>query len=269
MIVTMLGTGSEGNAIVVECEGERVLIDAGYSARTLVRRLLAAGIEPASISAVVLTHEHGDHVAGTRVAAKRFRWTVYATAGTIAACPRLADVSPVPISPRETLLVDTMRLTSVRTPHDGAEPIAVVVESVSSGARCALVYDLGHVTNALERAVADVDALVIESNHDEHMLRNGSYPRSLQRRIAGPNGHLSNTAAGAMARAVAHSGLRHIVLAHLSQENNTPELARATVARALRGTGYRGTLSVSRQHGLTRFSVERAQRVEQMALAIP
>lgn len=266
MIVTMLGTGSKGNAIVVECDGDRVLIDAGYAARTLVRRLKAADIAPESVSALVLTHEHGDHTCGARTAAKRYGWTVYATAGTIEATPRLRETRPVAISPRETLRLETMRVTSVRTPHDGDDPIAVVVDGVASGVRCGFVYDLGHVTQTIEHAVTDLDALVLESNHDEAMLRYGPYPPSLKKRVAGPKGHLSNAAAGALARRVVHRGLRHLVLAHLSEQNNTPEVARAAVARALRGTGYRGTLTVSRQHGLTKFVVERLRPVEQMSL---
>jgi phosphoribosyl 1,2-cyclic phosphodiesterase len=266
--VAILGTGSKGNAIVVECEGERVLIDAGYPARTLVRRLKAADIAPESIGALVLTHEHSDHTCGARTAARRFGWTVYATAGTIAATPRLREVNPVAISPRESLRLESMRVTSVRTPHDGDDPVALVIDAVASGARCAFVYDLGHVTQTIEQAVRDVDALVLESNHDDAMLRSGPYPPSLKRRVAGPKGHLSNAEAGALARRVAHAGLRHLILAHLSEQNNTPDVARLTVARALRGTGYRGTLSVSRQHGLTRFRVERSRAVEQMALGL-
>ncbi|MGQ0767222.1 MAG: MBL fold metallo-hydrolase [Gemmatimonadota bacterium] len=266
MIVTLLGTGSKGNAIVIEADGERVLIDAGYPARTLARRLAVADIAPSSISALVLTHEHFDHARGARVAAKRHGWTVYGTPGTIAAVPRLSEASPIPISPRETLLLDTMMVSTVRTPHDGDETVGVVVESIGTGARCGLLYDLGHTTPALRRAMSDLDALVIESNHDPEMLRAGPYPLSLQRRIAGPEGHLSNAAAGTFCRGVVHKGLRHIVLVHLSEENNAPEVARGTVARSLRGSKYGGTLSVSRQHGLTRFSVESSRRSSQMSL---
>ncbi len=266
MKVTVLGSGSKGNALVVECEEDRILVDAGFPARTLVARLRAARIEPESISALILTHEHSDHVAGARVAARRFGWTVYATAGTIAEVPRLREVAPVPISPRETLALDTMQVRCVRIPHDGLDPIALTIESRSTGARLGVAYDIGHVTPTLEGALADLDALVLESNHDTEMLRNGPYPRSLQRRIAGGRGHLNNAGAARLAAALVHRGLRHVVLAHLSEQNNTPELARRTVGMALRRTPYEGTLTVASQDGVVRFGVARSPRVEQIDL---
>jgi phosphoribosyl 1,2-cyclic phosphodiesterase len=264
--VTVLGSGSKGNAMVVECEEDRILVDAGFAARTLVARLRAAGIAPESISALVLTHEHNDHVQGARVAAKRFGWTVYATAGTITEVPRLSDVAPVPMSPRETLALDTMRIGCLRIPHDGLDPVALVIESRATGARLGVAYDVGHVTPTLERTLRDLDALVLESNHDTEMLRNGPYPRSLQRRISGGHGHLSNDAAARLAAAVAHPGLRHVVLAHLSEQNNTPDVARRTVGVALRRTPYDGTLTVASQDGVVRFDVSRSPRVEQIDL---
>lgn len=266
MKVTVLGSGSRGNALVVECGDDRILVDAGFAARTLVGRLRAAHIDPASISALILTHEHGDHVRGARTAARRFGWTVYATAGTIAEVPGLADVSPVPISPRETLALDTMRVSCLRVPHDGVEPVALTIESRESGARLGVAYDIGHVTPTIEKALADLDAVVLESNHDEVMLRHGPYPPALQRRISGGRGHLSNAAAARLAMSLVHRGLRHVVLAHLSEQNNTPEVARRTMGVALRRTPYDGTLTVAPQDGVVRFGVERARRVEQMDL---
>ena len=266
MKVTILGTGSRGNATVVECEGDRVLVDAGFPARTLAQRLRATGIEPGSISALILTHAHGDHAHGARVAAKRFGWTVYATHGTIDAMPELAAVKPVPISPRETLMLDTMLVTSVRIPHDCTEPIAIAVESRSTGARCGIAYDVGHPAVSVERALAQVDAIVLESNHDEIMLRHGPYPRSVQQRISGGRGHLSNRGAARLARGITHRGLRHVVLAHLSMQNNTEEAAHEAVWGTLRKSGFKGSLTIAGQDVATSFTVERARRAEQMDL---
>jgi phosphoribosyl 1,2-cyclic phosphodiesterase len=226
----------------------------------------AAGVDPASVSALVLTHAHGDHATGARVAARRFGWTVYATPGTIRSLPDLAEASPVPISPRESLYLDTMVVTSVPTPHDCAEPVALALESRSSGARCGVAWDMGHVPASVERAMGRLDAIVLESNHDEQMLRSGPYPRSVQHRIAGGQGHLSNRAAARLARAIAHRGLRHVVLAHLSEQNNTAEVARATMHAALRTSAFRGSLSVAPQDAITQFTVERSRHVEQMNL---
>ncbi|MGQ0646808.1 MAG: MBL fold metallo-hydrolase [Gemmatimonadaceae bacterium] len=266
MNVTILGTGSRGNAVVVECDGDHVLIDAGFPARNLVRRLRAADVAPESVSALILTHAHGDHAEGAHVAARRYGWTVYATPGTIAAIPELAAVTPVPISTRESLHLDTMSVGSVRIPHDCAEPVALVVESRSSGARCGVAYDIGHVPASLERALSELDALVLESNHDVQMLRYGPYPRSVQNRITGGRGHLSNVAAAHLARVIAHRGLRHLVLAHLSEHNNTADMARTTMQRALRASSFRGKLSVAAQDAITHFTVEHSRRAEQMTL---
>lgn len=266
MNVTILGSGSRGNALVIECDGDRLLVDAGFPARTLVARMRACGIAPESISALLLTHAHGDHATGARVAAKRFGWTVYATEGTIDALPDLARVSPVKISTQESLQLDTMRVTSVRTPHDCAEPIAITVEGMRSGARCGIAYDLGHVPASVARALEGVDALVLESNHDLEMLRNGPYPPSLQRRISGGRGHLSNSMAAGLARTIAHRGLRHLVLAHLSEQNNAPEVARRTMQGALRGTVFKGRLGVAPQDRALSFEVEHTQGVQQLDL---
>jgi phosphoribosyl 1,2-cyclic phosphodiesterase len=264
--VTILGTGSRGNATVVECDGDRVLVDAGFPARTLAQRLRATGIDPTSISALILTHAHGDHAHGARVAATRYGWTVYATRGTIDALPELAPVRPVPISARETLMLDTMLVTSVRIPHDCTEPIAVAVESRSTGARCGIAYDVGYPAASVERSLSEMDAIVLESNHDEVMLRHGPYPRSVQQRITGGRGHLSNRGAARLARGIHHRGLRHVVLAHLSLQNNTEAAAHDTVSVALRRAGFKGILSVAGQDVATTFTVERARRAVQMDL---
>jgi phosphoribosyl 1,2-cyclic phosphodiesterase len=266
MIVTILGTGSEGNAIVVEGDDERILVDAGFPARTLARRLRQAGIAPESIRALVLTHAHGDHACGARVAARAFGWTVYATAGTLRAMPELSAVGTRVMRPQELFALDTLSVAPLRIPHDCAEPVAVRVESRSTGARLGIAYDLGYVPGAVERALGGLDALIVESNHDEQMLRTGPYPPSVQQRIAGINGHLSNRAAARLLRRVAHRTLRHVVLAHLSAENNRADLAWDTMVGGLRGTPFRGTVTVAAQHAATRLTVAREQRVEQLAL---
>jgi len=266
MNVAILGSGSKGNAVVLEADGARVLVDAGFPARTLARRLLAAEIAPESIGAVVLTHEHGDHVSGACRAARSWGWRVYATAGTIAATPGLAALRPQTIAAGERVVLDGMQLQCVRTPHDARDPIAIVAEAAATGTRVGIAYDLGHVPMAVEQALRQLDALILEANHDDEMLRAGPYPVVVQDRIAGAHGHLSNRAAADLARTVAHRGLRHLVLAHLSQHNNTPDVARATVDRAVRATSFRGSLTVARQDAVTSFAVERARRVEQLSL---
>jgi phosphoribosyl 1,2-cyclic phosphodiesterase len=178
----------------------------------------------------------------------------------------LREVQPIPISTRETLALDTMRVRSVRTPHDAMEPVALIVESIRSGARCGIAYDMGHVSQSVERALADVDILVLESNHDEAMLRDGDYPLALKRRISGGRGHLSNAHAAGLLQRLVHSGLSHVVLAHLSADNNRPRLALETVAAAARRARFRGTLVAATQDGVTRVHAARGPRHEQMLL---
>jgi phosphoribosyl 1,2-cyclic phosphodiesterase len=138
----------------------------------------------------------------------------------------------------------------VKAPHDAREPVALVATTKSTGERVGIAYDLGHLTERFIRHFADVDVLVLESNHDSAMLRTGPYPWSLKQRVAGPNGHLSNAEAALMARTCVHRGLRHVVLCHLSQVNNRPEMALKAMRTALRGSGFRGTLQAAPQHSV-------------------
>ncbi|MBK6487973.1 MAG: MBL fold metallo-hydrolase [Gemmatimonadetes bacterium] len=266
MNVTILGSGSRGNAVVLEADGIRLLIDAGFNAKTLAARMATADIAPESISAVVLTHEHSDHVAGVCTAARRWGWKIFGTDGTIRGTAGLSNLNPITIDVELPLQLETMRVRCVRTPHDAGEPIAVVVEGIACGSRLGIAYDLGHVPAGLTREFQQLDGLILEANHDDEMLRAGPYPVVVQNRIASSHGHLNNRAAASLARQVAHRGLRHVVLAHLSQHNNTAALARSTVDAAIRSTDFRGALTVSRQDAVTSFTLQRARRAEQLSL---
>ena len=238
----LLGSGSRGNATVIESGDTRVLIDAGFPRRVLARRLASAGIAPESISALVLTHEHQDHACGAASSIRRWSWPVYATSGTLAQCP-VADAQP--IAAAGTLRVGALDLTAFPVPHDATSPIALVATERSTGARIGLAYDFGHVTDRVRAALERVDVLIVESNHDEMMLRACPYPPSVRWRIAGPRGHLSNRAAAELVRSVAWRGLRQVVLAHLSETCNEPELAVAAMRKA-----WRGLLETAPQDGL-------------------
>ena len=161
-----------------------------------------------------------------------------------------------------------LELRVLRTPHDANEPVALVASSRSSGARVGVLYDLGHVTPRLAAHFSDLDAFLLESNHDDEMLRNGPYPRVVQDRIAGPRGHLSNADAGAVARLCVHRGLRHLVLCHLSENNNLPEVALRSMRAALRGSGFRGTLQAAPQGSTLSVSIGRVVREGQLSLAL-
>jgi len=229
----LLGSGSRGNATVIESGDTRVLIDAGFPRRVLARRLEAAGIAPESISALVLTHEHHDHARGAAASARRWGWRVYSTSGTLAQCPEFADVEP--IRPDSTWGLGALDFTTFPVPHDATSPIALVATERNTGARLGLAYDFGHVTDGVRSALQRVDVLVVESNHDEMMLRACPYPPSVMWRIAGPRGHLSNRAAAELVRSVSWRGLRQVVLAHLSETCNEPEFAVEAMRRVWRG----------------------------------
>ena len=268
MKIHILGSGSRGNAIVLESERECILVDAGFGPRTLVARMRSLGVEPASISTLVLTHEHSDHIEGAAAAARRWNWTVHATEGTLRSWPEHRRARTQTCSPRRDIVLGDFTISIIRTPHDAREPIALVATANSSGVRVGIAYDLGHVSRRFASQFEDVDALLLESNHDEGMLRSGPYPRVVQNRIAGPLGHLSNTDAAVMARACVHAGLRHLVLCHLSAQNNHPTVALDTMRAGMRGAGFRGTLQAASQDVPMTVSLARSRRSGQLSLAL-
>lgn len=247
MNLWVLGSGSSGNAILVETARSRILVDAGFAPRVLKQRLSVAGVSPESIEAVVVTHEHNDHMKGVAKAAQRWGWTIVSTAGTRMMCPEWAGL-PTILTPRKsTLVVGDFQLETVPVPHDANEPIAVIVTSLAEGSRAGIVYDLGFVGETVARALDKLDVLVIEANHDEGMLRAGPYPVSVQARIGGKFGHLSNRGAAQTVSQAMHSTLNNVVLAHLSQNCNHPRAALTTVGDALRRARFRGRLTASSQ----------------------
>jgi phosphoribosyl 1,2-cyclic phosphodiesterase len=247
--LTVLGSGSRGNALLVEAGSDALLVDAGFSFRDLASRLAAAGRDTATIRAIALTHEHGDHARGAGRAAAAWGVPVCASAGTLRALDgRLAGAPGIVALPAgRRVPCASFVLTAFPTAHDAADPVVLVLED-AEGRRVAVAYDVGSPTAALGLACRDLDGLVLETNHDEVMLRASGYPAQVRSRIAGRGGHLSNTQAAALAAEVAHDGLSVLVLAHLSDRCNTPELARRTVTTALQGTAFRGTILVASQH---------------------
>jgi phosphoribosyl 1,2-cyclic phosphodiesterase len=247
MRVWVLGSGSAGNAVLVESAGTRIIIDAGFPVRELAKRLAAIGVSGDSIEGAIITHEHTDHVRGVCAAAKRWKWAVHASTGTIAGHPLLTEICARPFAAGATLELGDLSVHTVRTPHDGAEPVAVLATARSTGVRAGIIYDLGHVPPSYRKTFERLDILVLESNHDEGMLRAGPYPPSVQSRIGGAYGHLSNRRAGLFARDCTHAGLAQLVLAHLSERCNDPVIALSAMRDALARTGFRGVMSAASQ----------------------
>lgn len=240
--VTVLGSGSRGNAFLVDGTEGSVLVDAGFSARTLMKRLAAVGRRPEQISSLLLTHEHTDHASGAMASCARWGWSLHATPGTLAAMSESAEGCPAKSAALSIGLassLDGFEVAVTPVPHDARECAALVLTDRRSGARLGIALDLGHVPESLPPAFARLDLLVLESNHDERMLAEGPYPWPLKQRVGGRLGHLSNGAAAAFAAECSHRGLRGVVLAHLSETNNTPEEAVTRTRAALRRAGWR------------------------------
>jgi len=258
-----LASGSKANATLVDMGSTRLLVDCGLGPRLLARRLADVGVAPQSIRAVVVTHEHTDHIKGLAQAVAKWHWSVIATRGTLSGTlSGAADVPaerllPLPYGKPQTIGECTVEL--VRVPHDAAQPAAVVITATRSGARLGIATDLGHVPDELGAAFERLDFLLFESNHDEAMLRNGPYPPFLQARIASDNGHLSNRQAGGLLHRVAHKGLRQVLLAHLSQHNNEPAVALRAAQEALKGSAFKGMLACASQDMVTQAGGARAQ----------
>lgn len=231
-----LGSGSRGNGLVVEVhEGlhtTRVLVDCGFALRETVARLARLHLSPADISAVIVTHEHSDHLGGVFRFAARHDVRVFLTHGTLscveAETRRLAKIEI--IDSHQSFQVGGIGVQPFPVPHDAREPVQFVF---SDGAlQIGLLTDTGHATAHVEQMLSGVDALILECNHDLQMLESGNYPVSLRRRISSPYGHLDNGAAARLLSALDRSKLQHLVAAHLSQQNNTATKARAALAQA-------------------------------------
>ncbi|MEO5763945.1 MAG: MBL fold metallo-hydrolase [Casimicrobiaceae bacterium] len=228
-----IGSGSEGNGLVVEAGRTRVLIDCGFGVRDTAARLERLGVAPESLDAIFVTHEHADHVSGVPAFAAKYSIPVWLTFGTLQASgARFEGMDRVyGFDSHDRVAVGDLEICPFPVPHDAREPVQFVV---SDGAhRVGVLTDLGTTTRYVEASLSGCDALVLECNHDLDMLGRSDYPWPLKQRISGRFGHLHNEASAALLAALDNSRLSHIVAAHLSKQNNTPERARAALAGAL------------------------------------
>ena len=245
--VTVLGSGSSGNCTAVSSGADTLLIDAGFSAKEIMRRLCAAGIDSEHVRAIVLTHEHTDHVAGVRVLARRLGVPVLATPGTIRAASLQSFVSDArTLSPGDTVSVGCLEIAAFSTSHDAAEPMGVTV-GTPDGEVFGLATDTGVLGEEAFEALAGCTLLAIETNHDERLLQDGPYPWFLKQRILSARGHLSNDAAAHALERLAHDRVRAIIGMHASRTNNTAALAAESLEIALERIGLGIPVSIARQ----------------------
>lgn len=229
-----LFSGSTGNSYYIGSRSAGLLIDCGRSARQMDAMLRRCGVDPLAIQGILVTHEHSDHITGLRVFAKKYRLPVYASAGTCAAIAQQMESELRVIGEGEEIA--GMVVKPFHTSHDCAEGMGFRVYTGDDRV-FALATDTGWLTPEVREHLLGADLTVIESNHDVRMLREGRYPYPLQRRILSDRGHLSNDACAAFLPQLAESGCRRFVLAHLSRENNTPQLALGAAAFALEQAG--------------------------------
>lgn len=233
----VLGSGSSGNSTLVEADGTRVLIDAGLGPRELAERLQSAGIDPACLDLIVLSHEHTDHSKGAASFSRKWGVTLSGTRGTYAA----AGLGATEIAGYEVLtggstrVVGSLSIKAISVPHDAAEPLAFVVSH--GGRSLGHATDLGHLSRGVVDGFRGCSAILMESNYDPVLLRDGPYPWSLKERILSPLGHLSNGDVGRYVMADLPSECETLVLAHLSQKNNHPEVALMAAETALTRCG--------------------------------
>ena len=225
-----LGSGSRGNALIVDVGDTRVLLDCGFSVKATVERLGRLGIAAESIDAVLLTHEHSDHLGSAARFAARFGLPVYLTYGTQQA---LSDCWPNCrlIDSHQTFAIGSLEVQAFPVPHDAREPVQYVFSDGQH--RLGVLTDCGTVTAHALSMLDACDALILECNHDTRLLAESSYPAMLKRRISGNFGHLGNGQAAELLTRIETSRLQHIVAAHLSEQNNRPELAVTALATAL------------------------------------
>jgi phosphoribosyl 1,2-cyclic phosphodiesterase len=250
VMVSVLGSGSRGNATFIRTEGVRLLIDAGMSRKEIGRRLEAIGEDPEGLDAVLITHEHNDHASALKILLKEMRIQAYLTPGTIQALGTgeydLNGSTIVPITPGVSFTVGDADIHPYRVPHDAREPVAFTI--TCEGVKISQLTDIGYLPDFVTAQLLDSQVLILESNHDLEMLRVGPYPWNLKQRLMSRHGHLSNTAVGQFIRERYDGRAEHVVLAHLSSQNNHPELARQEVARAMQYRGLEGqALTVTHQ----------------------
>ena len=233
MRLCSIASGSSGNCIVIGSDNHHILIDVGISGKRITCGLEEIGVKPEEVDGIFISHEHADHVQGLGVISRKFGLPIYATVKTIEAIKKMNNLGKIDeslyhsICPNEKIMVGDLQIEPIRIPHDAADPVMYAVRSGAKSA--AVVTDLGNYNQYLIDKLQGLDVLLLEANHDIHMLEMGPYPYPLKQRILGENGHLSNEASGRFLNELLHDRFQGVMLGHLSKENNYEKLAYETV----------------------------------------
>ena len=242
--VTVLASGSRGNSALIASTTTRVLVDVGLSCREITRRLRASGEDPSSLSAILITHEHSDHITGLRVMANKYQIPVFMTGATHQAWKREArDSRGAPCSldcleifeAGRSFEIGDICITPFTIPHDAVDPVGFTLRT--EGVKVSIATDLGYLPVSVKHHLRGSDVLLIESNHDLEMLRNGPYPWVVKQRVMSRVGHLSNEALAEFLTTDYDGSAAYVILAHLSEQNNHPEIVRGAAERALQRHG--------------------------------
>lgn len=250
-----LVSGSSGNSSLISDGETTILTDCGMSGAMLKKKLDELEISPEEISAIMVTHEHSDHVKGVGIAARRYGIDVYSTAETLAAMQvgKIDAAQLHAVTPGEMINIGSIGVVPFEIPHDAAHPIGY--NFFVNEKKYTVATDIGHMTNGIYKRLEGSEYIILESNHDVEMLKIGPYPFSLKKRILGQLGHMSNDLTAKISAKLAENGTKHIMLAHLSHENNTPEIAEITTKSALEAAGYTDVdLSVASRYDISYFS---------------
>lgn len=230
-----LGSGSAGNATLVEVNQSRLLLDCGFSVREMVLRLERLGVTPEQLSGIVVTHEHDDHARGVFKLAAKFDLPVYLSYGTLKMCerylPEAHSLRLEIIDSHTDFVVGDIGISPFPVPHDAREPTQFTFTDGQS--KLGVLTDVGSSTPHIERVLSGCDALMLECNHDRYMLEKGPYAKPLKDRVGGRLGHLDNQSAAQLLAKLDNTRLKHIVAAHLSEKNNTPMLAKEALSAVL------------------------------------
>lgn len=248
-----LSSSSKGNAVFVGTSTTNILIDAGISCKRIEQFLLSCGVSPSKIAGIFLTHEHIDHIKGAALFSRKYGTNIYATVPTIekiqSSAKKESDLLPIDkiiyIRPNKKIVIQDLQLYTFPIPHDAEEPIGYTLFDGKS--KISIATDLGYIPDRFGEIMKNSDIVLLESNHDIQMLKSGTYPLALKKRILGNYGHLSNYAAGDFLSSIVSPKLKYVFLGHLSQENNTPQQALETVYETLQNNGFSENLPFNLQ----------------------